>query len=466
MTNNELIKELTSYEFKKEWFEFKVNRADEDEIGSYISAISNSCAIEGRDYGYLVWGIEDKTHKIVGTQFNYDSHTKSNEPLIHYLERQLSPRINIEFSEFNYQGKRLVNLKIAAAHKTPTAWKNERYIRVGSSKEKLMKFPERERKLFWVLIFGHETIQNTKANTQDLTFNKLFGFYGSKGIQLKEETFRQNLGFYTEKGEYNLLAQLLSDNSGFPVRVSIFGGYDKTAPLYTVDEFGFTNLLYTLDDLIRFGNVVNIYQADERNRVLTRKEVPLFDSNVYKEAIINAILHNKWTSKASPMISIFKDRIEIDSMGNLGPEQTIEGFYKGESKPVNEKLAEIFLQLRISEKSGRGVPAIVKVYGKEAIYFGDGFIKVTIPFNRIDAVKFEIEVEEIDEETAKLILNQIRKKILSEIIKNPRITKALLAEKLNLSTTAIDNNIDFLKKHGFIKRVGANKNGYWKALRK
>ena len=64
--------------------------------------------------------------------------------------------------------------------------------------------------------------------------------------------------------------------------------------------------------------------------------------------------------------------------------QTQEGFFKGVSIPVNKKLSEIFLQLHISEKSGRGVPRIVKEYGQEAFSFGDNAITVTIPFNRLN----------------------------------------------------------------------------------
>ena len=58
----------------------------------------------------------------------------------------------------------------------------------------------------------------------------------------------------------------------------------------------------------------------------------------------------------------------------------------GESIPVNEKLSEIFLQLHISEKSGRGVPKIIETYGKEAFTFRDNSIVVTIPLQRIKKV--------------------------------------------------------------------------------
>jgi len=58
----------------------------------------------------------------------------------------------------------------------------------------------------------------------------------------------------------------------------------------------------------------------------------------------------------------------------------MEGFYLGESVPVNQKLSDLFLQLHISERSGRGVPKITEVYGKEAIEFRTNSIVVSIPF--------------------------------------------------------------------------------------
>ena len=64
----------------------------------------------------------------------------------------------------------------------------------------------------------------------------------------------------------------------------------------------------------------------------------------------------------------------------------MDGFFLGESVPVNEKLSEIFPQLYISEKSGRGVPKITEMYGKEAFSFRENFIVATISFERVNKV--------------------------------------------------------------------------------
>ena len=162
------------------------------------------------------------------------------------------------------------------------------------------------------------------------------------------------------------------------------------------------------------------------------------------------------------MISVFADRIEILSRGTLAPAQTIEGFYLGESIPVNEKLSEIFLQLHISEKSGRGVPTIVETYWKDAITFRDNSIVVTIPFNRVHEVGKKVGDEVGESDKPQPLLNPRRQTILLEIQQNPYITKSELAQKIGISTTAIDKNIAFLRQNGFIERVGKTKGGYWR----
>ncbi len=83
------------------------------------------------------------------------------------------------------------------------------------------------------------------------------------------------------------------------------------------------------------------------------------------------------------MFTVFSDRIEILSRGTIPPGQTIEGFYAGESVPVNQKLSDILLQLHISERTGRGVPKITEVYGEGTYEFRENSIVVFIPYNRV-----------------------------------------------------------------------------------
>lgn len=149
--------------------------------------------------------------------------------------------------------------------------------------------PKKENELFKVLENGYPTIVNTESLYQDLTFEKLFIYYGSKGISIKQETFKKNLHLLTPDGKYNIMAQLLSDNSQLPLRLSIFEGETKGSNLYAIKEFGFDCLLYSLKNLLDYGDVINIIQSDETNRKEERKETPLFYIKSFNEAIVNAV---------------------------------------------------------------------------------------------------------------------------------------------------------------------------------
>lgn len=378
---NNLLDELRSYDTEREWFEFKENWFDHTQLGQYISALSNSAAIEGKKNAYFIWGIHDATHVVTGTTFNSNMDIKK-EPLKHFLARKIHPDLNFTFEEITYEGKNIVVLTIPAARTVPTSFDNERFIRIGSSKESLRKYPEKESHLFDVLRHGFPTIENTPSKYQELTFEKLMIYYGAKNINLNPNTFKKNLN------------------------------------------------------------------------------LSLFENNAFREAIINAFVHNKWVTENEPMITVFSDKIEILSRGVLAPEQTIDGFFRGESIPVNKKLSEIFLQLHISEKTGRGVPKITSIYGKDVYEFHDNSIVVKIPFKRINEVGDKVgdKVGDISE------LNKTQIKVLSEIIDNPNITKPELEKLVGVGKTTIDNAISILKERNIIKRVGSNKRGYWEVL--
>ena len=419
-----IVKELVTYPNEEEWFEFKGNWYQTDGIGEYISSLSNAAAMKGKSEGYLIWGVNNTTHEFTDTTFNYHRDV-DNEPLEHYLARYVSPDVDFEFAECKMDDKRVVVLVIPAANTTPTSYKGVRYLRIGSSKVNLMKHPKREAALFRILNFGLPSIVNMESEYQDLTFEQLFVYYGVKGITLNERTFKKNLELLTKDGKYNLLAQLLSDNSHIPIRFSLFNGKSKGSTMYAVREFGNMCLLMALDRVLDYGEVLNVPQADERNRVVERKEVMLFDMDAYREAIINSFVHNLWVTGNEPMFTVYEDRIEILSRGTLAPDQTLEGFFAGESVPVNKKLSEIFLQLHISEKSGRGVPKIIETYGKEVFEFRKNSIVVTIPFNRLDlgsttqvATQVATQVGTMGE------MDEISKKILAFCIE-PKSTKEI-----------------------------------------
>jgi ATP-dependent DNA helicase RecG len=82
---------------EREWVEFKENNDEPEMIGETVSALSNAARLRGEPYGYLVWGVRDGSHEIVGTAFSPSQARKGNEELEHWLVRMLTPRLDLRF---------------------------------------------------------------------------------------------------------------------------------------------------------------------------------------------------------------------------------------------------------------------------------------------------------------------------------------------------------------------------------
>lgn len=163
MTDHEtelLIKELSALPKECEWVEFKVNNSNPQEIGEYISALSNSACYHKQAFAYLVYGIEDVTHRLVGTDFHPLTEKKGNQELENWLVSQLNPKVDVNIFEANISDFHFAVFKIQATRNTPVSFKGEYFIRIGSYKKKLEEHPERERQIWKVEnnpVFENET---------------------------------------------------------------------------------------------------------------------------------------------------------------------------------------------------------------------------------------------------------------------------------------------------------------------
>ncbi len=159
-----MLQQLLALPQESEWVEFKENMAAPQEIGEYISALANAATLQGKPYGYLVWGITNTDYRVVGTGFKPRRAKKGNEELEPWLRRLLSPSISFTFHEFIYQEKPIVLLEIPASTYQPVRFSGEEYCRIGSAKKKLRDYPETERQL-WAA-FRHQSFEEGVALAQ------------------------------------------------------------------------------------------------------------------------------------------------------------------------------------------------------------------------------------------------------------------------------------------------------------
>ena len=160
---NNLIENLIILPKETEWVEFKKDNYNPHQMGEYISALSNSAYLHNKDYAYLVFGIEDETHKIIGTKFKPKEYKIGNEELENWLLRKLQPRIDFKIIEYVYNNMPVVIVKIDPTYNTPIKFDNIAYIRVGTYKKRLSEYPEKERKIWkWIDVSSTDSSKNSK----------------------------------------------------------------------------------------------------------------------------------------------------------------------------------------------------------------------------------------------------------------------------------------------------------------
>lgn len=145
-----LVEQLVASPHEHEMVEFKHNYHSAEEIGEDLSALANSASLQNVEQAHLVFGVEDGTHKIVGTDFNpHKKKAKGNEDLIPWLSRLFSPKLVFSVAEVSMEaGERVVLFSAPAALNSPVTFQNVAYIRVGSYTKKLADYPELQAKIW------------------------------------------------------------------------------------------------------------------------------------------------------------------------------------------------------------------------------------------------------------------------------------------------------------------------------
>jgi len=144
-----LLDRLRAEPRESEWLEFKARRLDAQPLGEYLSALANSACLLGKPRGYLVFGIEDGSHAVLGTAFDPQAETgQGNQLMPLWLALGLHPNLGFDIHTCQYQGHRVVLFEVHSAFDRPVEFYGKAYVRNGSSKTTLAKYPEKERAIW------------------------------------------------------------------------------------------------------------------------------------------------------------------------------------------------------------------------------------------------------------------------------------------------------------------------------
>lgn len=338
-------------------------------IGEDISALANSAIIADRAHAYMIWGVDDATHEIVGTKIRLKQEKKGNQELENWLRYLLSKNADFEFQSVEVNGKHIELIIISKAIGVPVSFEKVEYIRVGSYTKKLMEFPSLQTQLWDRL--RCEQFEDTHAMI-DLQFEDVIrhlnceAYFESLNLPtptsperyahyLQEEGFavKQDNGLYaiTNLGAI-LFAKRLSD---FPrvgrkaIRIVQYEGNNRLTILKenTANE----GYAISFENAVKF--VSNLLPSKEDINSVLRKTVSTFPLPAIREAIANSLIHQDFfITGTGPLIEVFDNRVEVTNSGI--PLVDVMRIVDNPPKSRNEKLASIMRRLNMCEELGRG----------------------------------------------------------------------------------------------------------------
>jgi ATP-dependent DNA helicase RecG len=369
-----LIHELRKHKNEMPWVEFKHNNADPEMIGQTISALSNSAALHEKPFGYLVWGIEDSTHEVVGTNFIPAQAKKGNQSLELWLSMMITPQTPFYFRTIEMSEHTVVLLEIGCAGNLPVKFTSEAYIRIDSNNKKLKDYPELEREL-WIM-FNKKPFELMIA-IQDITADQVLKlldyptYFELLDIELPSNRdgilsslIQDKMIAKGDSGHYNitnlgaiLFARKLSDFEHLErksIRVIKYNGNSRTAS--SSEQIGAKGYASGFEGLI--GYINGLIPKNEIMGQALRKDVPMFPEIAVRELVANAIVHQDFFMRGTgPMIEIFDDRIEITNPGIPLIEK--DRFVDHPPLSRNEHLASFMRRVGVCEERGSGYDKVI-----------------------------------------------------------------------------------------------------------
>lgn len=445
-----LKKQIAEIGKEVRFLEFKSNYQDAERLGKYISALSNGACLDNEEYGYLYFGVEDETLKLIGTMFDASrTKAKGNQNLEIFLRQYIMPKIDFKIEEFcDEEGKRFVVFIIPAAKGEPTCFMNIPYVRVDSSVTDLRPYTE------WMRIIYNSQKDWTAEVIPDATLDDL----DPKAIRLARDKYKElhpsrneeidswddmtflNKAHITRQGRVTNTAIILvgkEEASHFispavcQIRWQLKDGSDENKDfrilsipmILAVEEFR---------HLVRNANYTFTISGNMFPETMQR-----YDVFTLREPLCNCIAHQDYGKKTRIEVIEYEDEsLLFRNYGEFLPssvEDVVEHNFP-ESKYRNPFLVEAMRNVKMVETEGGGIR---KLYIQQKNRF--------FPMPEYDLsngkVVCKIQGNVLDENFAKILVN------------NPdlKLPEIILLDKVQKHQPITDDTIALFRKKGYIE---------------
>ena len=296
-----------------------------------------------------------------------------------WLSQGLQPNTGFEIHPFDYHGKRVVIFEIVPAFDRPVSFYGTAYIRDGTSKTELAKYPDKQRRIWqshtdWT---AQVCVQATLADLDETALRKARKEYVTKFSAKAAEVEGWNDETFLNK-----------------VKVTIRGGITHAALLLLGKQESSTLLAPAVarvswilknerneeQDYEHFGSpfLLNVDRILARVRNLTLRQLPggtlfpvelaQYDPWVIREALNNCLAHQDYALRGRINIVETPNALLLGNVGGFLPGK-VETVIQQDAPPEiyrNPFLAEAMVNLNLIDTQGGGIK---RMFQKQRVRF-------------------------------------------------------------------------------------------------
>lgn len=412
-------------EFKQAGNDFKT-----DTVGEYFSALANEANLRGVDAGWLVFGVDNKTRRVVGT--HYRPEAERLQSLKMQMAENAEPRVTFRhIHELHHAGGRVLLLEVPAAPRgIPIAWKGHYFARAGESLTSLGLDKQDEiRQQTLMTDWTAQRVPGATLNDLDeVAVRKACESFAKKHanrITLDEvmawplATFLDRARL-TQAGQITRATLLLLGKAESAFRLSPHPAqltWSLQGEERAYEHFGLPMLLSTSVLYQRIRNIqLRILPQDE----LLPVEVPKYDQKIVLEALHNCIAHQDYARCGRVVVVERPDRLVFENEGGFFEGQPAD-YIEGNTIPRryrNPFLAQAMAELNMIDTMGYGIRDMYR--GQVRRYFPlpdydlnePGAVKLTLYGGVVDPAYSRLLIQKTNLPLADVLaLDRVQKKL-------------------------------------------------------
>lgn len=450
--NNEELNKILNVlleRFENECVEFKKakNNFDIDNLGKYFSALGNEATLKNKQYSWIVFGVDDKTHELIDT--NYCKNGNFNK-----IKKQISDNTTdnitfIEIYEVKREDKRVIMFQVPAASGTPINWKGFPYGRNGESLVPLSQNKIEQIKATANYDWSRQIIEEATIDHLDKKaikcareqFKKRF-----KDSNISEEIDKLsdidflNKAKLTLNNKITIACMLLLGKNDYDY---LMNGYNTRMTWKIYDEF---NVI----DYEHFGIpfIINVEKLKSKIRNLRYRymlnskslfpiELEQYDNYILRELINNCIVHQDYKLHGNINVMEYKDKLIITNEGSFIPEKVENVLKDGFSSPYyrNPFLASAMANLNMIDTVGSGIKRVYDIQKRRFFPMPD------YDLNEHNRVKVVLYGKIIDENYSKILFEKT----------NLNIEAIVLLDRVQKKYEITKEQSDYLRKEKLIE---------------